>query len=388
MVAATLVNFGHFTVNPLIASYTKYLGTSDQMTGFLAGMFFGVAFAMRPVSGPMITKMDKRFLLICTYLCGIVAKLGYAMFEDVTIFAIFRFINGVEYSFLGTLVMTLASDNLPREKMASGMGIYTLGGAIGTAIAPTIGSALLTLGTNMRDEGLGFTIVFIYSAVMLVLALIPATLLSPDKKTKEETASTGAWYKNIVTVHALPIAVVLMLMQIAYSLYNTYIIEYGQEIGVAGISVFFTVLAMVLAVTRPTSGVLTDRFGVKRVVFPGMVVFASSFIIVGSSTELWMVLIGAALAALGFGSIQPSLVAMTMQTVTPLKRGVASNTIYMGIDLGLFLGPLLGGFVYSASTYSTMFHTAVVPVGMACIGFALLLPVYKRRRAALEADGE
>ena len=384
MVANTLMCFGHFTVNPHVASYTKFLGASDQLTGFLAGMFFGVAFAIRPISGPMVTKMDKRTLLLLTFLCGFVAMLGYAIFDSVAAFAAFRFLNGVQYSFLGTVIMTLASDNLPREKMASGMGIYTIGAAMATAVSPSIGGALLNIGVSIRDEKLGFNIIFLYSAVMLLLAMIPAVILRPDKKSKEDVASTGAWYKNIITVHAIPFAIVLLMIQMAYSLYNTYMIEFGKEQGIASISVFFTVLAVALAVSRPMSGILTDRLGAHKVIFPGMVIFALSFIIVGSGSALWMVLVGAALAALGFGASQAPLIAMSMQTVEPLKRGVASNTIYMGIDLGLFFGPLFGGFVYSAFNYATMYRTAVVPIGLSIIGFAITLPIYRKRQAELE----
>ena len=384
MVINMLQSFGHFTANPHVASYTKYLGTSDQMTGFLAGMFFGVAFAVRPISGPMITKLDKRILLICTFVCGLVANLGYAMFENVSAFALFRFINGLEYSFLGTLIMTLASDNLPLEKMGSGLGIYSIGTAAATAVAPTIGSALLEYGSGIRDEGFGFTLVFLFSASMLALAVIPAFMLSSDKKTKEEVAGAGAWYKNILTVHALPIAVVILMIQTSYSLFSTYMIEFGKEQGIAGISTFFTALALTLIFARPMSGVLTDKLGAQKVIFPGMVIFALSFIIVGSSSVLWMILLGAAMAAVGFGASHPPLVAMSMRVVEPIKRGVASNTVYMGLDLGLFIGPVLGAFVYERTNYSTMYKTAVVPLGLGLIFFIAALPTYKRRRAELE----
>ena len=383
MIINTLQCFGHFTGNPHVASYTKYLGTSDQMTGFLAGMFFGVAFAIRPISGPMITKLDKRILLILTFICGCIANLGYAFFESVGAFAVFRFINGLEYSFLGTLIMTLASDNLPLEKMGSGIGLYTIGAAVGTAVAPTIGSALITLGTGLKGEGFGFTLVFLFGATCLALAIIPSVMLSSDKKTKEEAAGSGAWYKNILTVHALPITGVILMIHTAYSLFNTYMIEFGKERGIAGISIFFTVLALTLIVTRPLSGVLTDRLGPQKVILPGLVVFALAFFVVGSSSTLLTALAGAALAAIGFGFSQPPLVAMSMQTVEPLRRGVASNTIYLGIDFGLFIGPLLGAFVYERLSYSIMYKSAVVPIGLAFAGFIAALPVYRRRRAEL-----
>lgn len=383
MVLNTLMCFGHFASHPLVASYTKYLGTSEEITGFLAGIFYGIAFIMRPVTGPIMTKLDKRTLIILTFICGCITNLGYAMFGNITAFAIFRVLHGIQFSFQGSLVMTLASDNLPRERMATGMGLYSVGTAVATAFAPTLGTLLLAYGTGVKGEGFGFVLVFVFSAISLALALIPAVLLSPDRKTKEEVAGTGAWYKNIVTVRALPSALVLFLLHGVYSLYTVYIIEFGISKGIGGISLFFLVFAVVLAASRPISGALTDRLGVQRIFIPGLVIFALSLIIVSFSDSLWMVLIGAALGALGYGSTQPQLLTMALQIVPPIKRGVVSNTVYMGIDLGLFSGPLLGGLVIAGYDYVTMYRSGVAALALAFVAFLAMLPLYKRWRAQI-----
>ena len=386
MVLNTLMCFGHFASHPLVASYTKYLGTSEEITGLLAGIFYGIAFAMRPITGPMMTKLDKRMLMILTFICGCIANIGYALFENITAFTIFRVLHGLQFGFQGSLVMTLASDNLPLERMTTGMGLYSIGTAVATAIAPTIGTALLAFGTRAREEGFGFFLVFIFAAVSLALSVIPAALLSPDKKTKEEAASTGAWYKNIITVHALPAAALIFLTQGVYSLYTVYIIEFGISRGIGNISIFFLVFATVLAVSRPLSGVLTDRLGIKKIIIPGLVIFALSLVTVSFSNTLWMVLIGAALAALGFGSTHPQITTMGLQTVRPIKRGVASNTLYMGIDLGLFLGPLLGGVAIANYDYITMYRFALIPLALALVAFLAAYPLFRRRRAELESE--
>jgi MFS family permease len=145
----------HFAVNPLVASYAKYLGAGTQLMGFLTGMFFGVALAIRPVSGPMITKVDKRKLIIAVFALGAIANLGYASFQTIPLFVAFRFVNGVQYSFVGSLIMTLAGDNLPPEKLASGMGVYGIGGAVGTAVAPAVAIKLVDFGTKLGGDRTG-----------------------------------------------------------------------------------------------------------------------------------------------------------------------------------------------------------------------------------------
>jgi MFS family permease len=221
--------------------------------------------------------------------------------------------------------------------------------------------------------------------IILVLGVIPSYLLLPDKKTKEDILSTGAWYKNIASVHAVPLAVVMFFIFMGWSLYNVYIVEFAKELDISGISSFYTVLALVLLVSRPASGWLTDRFGLARVLLPALAVFAFSFIIVGAGKSIGAMLAGAAIAAAGFGSFQPALYSMCILSETPLKRSVASNTLYIGIDIGLFIGPILGSAVYEMSGYATMFKSASSMIIIALIVFILLLPAYYRRRRVLEA---
>jgi len=387
MIANFMLVLAHSSINPLVERYTVYLGANPQLVGTLVGMFFGVALVMRPFAGPVTTKVDKRKLLVLVFILGAVANLGYALFHNVPAFVAFRVIHGVQFSLIGLVLLTLASDHLPPEKMASGMGIYGIGGAVGAAVAPSIGHGLVTLGTNLREEGFGFTLMFLFGTVMFLLAIIPSLILAPDKKTKSEVKSTGAWYKNILSIHAVPTAIVMFLLVIANSLIHTYMFGFGIEQGIYGISIFYLVLALTLAVSRPMCGILTDRFGVAKIMFPGLVLFAAALFVIGSSTALWMALVGAVMTAIGLGGTQPLIQAMCMQSETPLRRGVAGNTIYIGLDMGLFLGPILGGFVRTQTSFAFMFRSAAVPVVLAIAAFAIILPIHNRRLAFLESRG-
>lgn len=373
----------HFSVNTLVATYATYLGAAPVLMGFLTGMFFAVALAIRPISGPLITKVDKRLLMIVVFALGGFVNVGYAMFHTIPAFVFFRFLNGVQYSFVGALIMTVAGDSLPEEKMASGMGIYGVGGAVGTAAGPSIGYVLKELGTKISNEGLGFTFVFLFAAVVLTAAVIPSVLMRPDAKTKEDIKSTGAWYKNIVTVYALPTTIVLFFISLSYALYNSYIFNLAAEQNIPDINYYYVLMAGVLVISRPMSGFLTDRFGLSKVVVPGMILFAVSFLIVGSSRTLGMILLGAVIAALGVGSTQPALQAMCIQSVSPLKRSVASNTLFIGTDLALFCGPLFGSVVYKYSSYALMFKTGAIPIVIGLVCFIIILPVYAKRRREL-----
>jgi MFS family permease len=379
LTTAILLGLMHFSVNPLVASYAIHLGASALVMGLLTGMFFGIALSLRPITGPVVTAFDKRKLLILAYTLGGVVNIGYALFHSIPLFIVFRFLHGAQYSLIGTLTMTLAGDNLPTKKMASGIGIYGLCVSIGMAIGPMIGIRILEFGTHLKSESFGFSCVFLFAMVVSLIAVIPSYILFPDKKTKEDLLTTGVWYKNIFSVPASSQAVVMFLLFIGWSLYNVYIVELAKELQISGISAFYTVLAAFLIISRPISGWLTDKIGLAKVIIPALILFAVSFLVVGFSQSLGPMLVASAIAALGFGAFQPAIFAMCIFSETPQRRGVASNTIYMGIDLGLFVGPILGSMVYKAFNYSTMFKSTSLVI-LASLGiFVLLLPAYYRR---------
>jgi len=179
----------------------------------------------------------------------------------------------------------------------------------------------------------------------------------------------------------------MFLLMITHAMLQSYMFDFGREQGIANISVFYLVLAVSLAVTRPMCGIFTDKFGIEKVMFPGLMCFAAAMFLIGSSSMLWMALIGAVLAALGIGASQPSLQAMCMQSETPIKRGVASNTIYIGIDLGLFLGPIIGAFIRDQTDLAVMYRASAMPVVLAMVSFALILPIHRRRIRFLDGQG-
>ena len=380
-----MLSIAHFSVNPLVASYAVHLGASAFITGLLAGELFGVALSMRPVSGNVITKFDKRKLMILVLFIGGLANIGYALFHNITAFTLIRLIHGLQYALVGALTMTLAGDNLPKEKMASGLGIYATASTIGMAIGPSLGVYVLNFGTYLKDDSFGFTCLFLFSMIVCFIGIIPSYILLPDKKTKEEILSTGAWYKNIASIHALPMAVLMFFIFMGWSLYNTYIVEFAKEAGISGEGSFYMILALALLVSRPASGWLTDRFGLGKVLYPALIIFALSFFIVGNSRSLNILLLGAIIASIGFGSFQPAVYSMCILSETPLKRGVASNTLYIGVDIGLFMGPILGGFVKDMYNYATMFKSGSTVAVFTMIALLLMLPAYYRRRKVLDA---
>ena len=387
LLANCLLQMSHSSTNALVSTYASFLGAGPKLMGLLTGLFFAVALAMRPVAGPVQTRADHKKLMLGVFVIGCVVTIGYALFHAIPAFFLFRLLHGVQYAFVGSLCMLIASNSLPQEKLASGLGMFGASTAISQAIAPHIGLALREWGTARGGEDFGYTAMFAFAAVMMAAALVPTAMLHAQRRVKQSPVAAGKWYQNILSRRAIAPSAVLMLLVIAYSLYNSYMVPYADELGVENIGLFFTVMAAVMLAIRPLSGALSDRVGMKTLMVPACLMFLASYFMIGRASALGLILAGGAVAAAGYGAANPVVQALTMQLEPKEKRAVASNTLYVGMDIGYFIGPLLGGFVRDFSgNYRAVILFGATPAALAIVLFLLTWPGCRRRMEQLRSE--
>lgn len=380
MVCSMCMGLSQFIVNPLMSTYASFLGAGTTLVGLLTGLYFGVSVLLRPFSGPAIVFFNKKAVLIFSFVMGVIVNFCYASFNNIPIFVVARVLHGVQFSVMGSIAMTIAGDSLPKQKMGSGLGIYSIGGAISTAIGPAIGIALRNFGETRFGEAGGYKVMFYAAVFFSAIALIPCFLVRTKVRTKEEIAGTGAWYKNIIAMPSVPSAVCNLFFAMAFSLFSAYMIPYAGEKKFAGISVFFTIYAMGLLISRPLAGKLTDRFGPVAVIYPAGVIFALSFVVIWFAKGIGWIYAGAALAALGFGGAYPAFQTICMQSMPGVKRGVASNTNFFGVDLGQFLGPTIGGFIIAQFMHTGMAYSFMYLIcGTIPLIFAMLVLTFSKK---------
>ncbi len=385
LLANILLTFSQQTVSALMTTYAKYLGAGAMVTGLVTGLYFAVAVAARPFAGPVITKCDKKKVMIYTYIIGIVTSVGYAFCKSIPMFILVRIFHGIEFAFVGSLSLTIIGDCTPKERLGLAVGMIGVGISLCAALGPNLGLAINNWATAKWGESGGYTAVFLASAVLMVVAIIPAFLLPNSKPSKEALAGLGPWYKNIICKEAILPTVLMCLTSISSMLFTSYLVPVARERGIENIGLYFTVHAVVTLATRPFCGKLVDKLGIEKVFYPGCVVYILTFVIAAFATKLWMLFIAGFIAAISYGTVSPAIMALTVRCTTAEKRGVASNTLYFGMDIGNFLSPTLGGIVYALWGYASMFLiVGIVPILLSLLYFSL---AWKTAKEHLDPEG-
>ncbi|WP_020617773.1 MFS transporter [Paenibacillus daejeonensis] len=372
-----VLNMAQFMMNTLIPNYAEHLGATAVMVGMVSSMFAVTALGIRPVVGPATGFFRSNRLLAVAVGIICAAFLCYSIADSIQMIIAGRLLHGIGMGFLAPLSLALASDALPNDKIASGIGIFSLGQAVATAIGPSLGLELV--------YAFGYSFTFLVGAVMMVGVLIMALRLkspAPDR-----SGGFKLTLHNFYAREVLVPAVMMFFLAGAYSCINSFILIYGKINGVQNIGLFFTAYAVCVLFSRPFSGKLADKYGLDKMLIPGMLFFALSFILISYARTLPMFLLAGAVSAFGYGICQPIIQTLCMKLVNKERRGVAGNTSYIGVDLGYLLMPTVAGAIVTyahqesgsmISGYSVMFQVMTIPILV-----SLLIFLAKKRKLGL-----
>ena len=143
-----------------------------------------------------------------------------------------------------------------------------------------------------------------------------------------------------------------------------------------------TVYLLSLAVFLVPFGRIADIYGRKRVFTYGIIIFTISSLVAGFSISTGMLLLLRVFQGLGAAMIFGNVAAIIASLFPPGERGRALGISVTGVFLGLFLGPVLGGFLTQNLGWRSIFFLNVV------LGLLSTLAVLRLRGEWTEAQGE
>lgn len=364
------LNLGQQMSNSLLSLYAKSMGTPADQIGQLMSMFAVTALIFRFISGPAMNSFDKKKLVALAMTCMTTAYLGFSFaptiagavgLETITVLEFFRAVQGVGNAFGNSCCLTIVADVLPKDKFTTGVGYYGCAQVVAQSIGPAVGILL-------RDI-FGYNRVYILFAALMIAAMA-ATLLI--KTAPHKGVPFKLRFDNMIAKEAFVPAMITFLVAMGYTSINAFLLVYAEERGISGGSLFFTVYALTMLVTRPVVGKLTDRFGFAKVCIPSILAMAGALALIGYATNTFVLLIAAFVNAFGYGAVQPMLQSLCIKAVSPERRGSASSTNYIFMDAATIVGPSVCGIVADMMGYTpAMWLVMTIPV-LAAVVFVLM----------------
>jgi len=336
-------------VNPIIAGFASSIGASSILAGIIAGLTNLTSLIMRPLAGNLTDQVSKYHLTSVGGLLLLIASLGYSLTDNITLIMVCRVINGLGYTLCSVCMSTWMANLLPADRIGSGMGIYGLANALGMAVGPAVSVYLY--------QHYSYQSVFWLAAgfSLLLLAVIQFVgnrgVPSPSYRANKTPGKL-----RLVQPKVVPIAMILMLFSLPYFATQTYIVSYiaNRHFSVPA-SIFFPVYAIILLVMRL---VLRDAF--DHVPFKTFIWICLGFNLLGliGLTDLsnwFMLIVGAFGLAAGYGLMFSICQAKSLTLVPEADHGLANSTFYIGVDLGMSVGPMLAGVITTVLPWAWLY---------------------------------
>ena len=350
-VSHMLSSSGVYMVNTLLPLYSRSMGATDTLIGFVSSAFYLVALAARPVSGPAIDAFNKKILFIFLTFGNALCMFGYGSAANIGWVIFFRMLHGITYGSQAALCLAMASGSIPKEKLSSGVATYTLSNVLPQALAPGIGLSL--------SEQFGYRFVYFVSGFLIVLAASMGFLMDySDHERKPFRINLH----SIFAVEATVPVCLLFLLAISSSAVSSFLVLHATDRGIEGVSFYYTISAICLVLFRPLTGTLSDKYGMPKVIIPCFMIYICYFLLISNVSSKWELWFCAMLSAAGFSSAHTLLQALVMKLTPSKRRGAASSSCYIGYDGGTTVGGLINGRIAEAVGYSNLFMTCIIPM--------------------------
>ena len=169
---------------PTIPLFVQQLGGSDQIIGYVVGIFTFSALLLRPYAGHSLESKGRGFV----YLIGLaifVLSVGSFGFATSMAFLFFiRVVQGVGWGFSTTASGTIATDLIPASRRGEGMGYFGLSGNLALAFGPSLGLTLIGV--------ISFKQLFLVCGVLGLFALLLSSRISYKKVDQSQISKSNA----------------------------------------------------------------------------------------------------------------------------------------------------------------------------------------------------
>jgi MFS family permease len=267
---------------------------------------------------------------------------------------------------VGLLALTLSATYIPKDIPADSSKRFDLPGSV----AFMVGLTALMLGLNKGAEW-GWSspaVLGLLVGALLLLALFiwieqrsPAPMLDLSLfRIPMFSTSTASAVLNYISIYSTIFLMPFYLIQ-------------GRGLNPAEAGMLLTAQPVMMAITAPIIGALSDKFGSRGMGMIGMSVLAAGLFmlsLIRLDSGLWLVLIGLVTTGLGTGIfISPNTSAL-MGAAPKARQGIASGVQAIARNFGMVLGIGLAGAILTTHLAAETTDALFKGVGMGFLAAA------------------
>jgi len=385
------VNFLVYCVHFLLMLWStawalKAFNASIGLAGLASGLFIVGALVARIPAGRYIDFLGRRKMFLLGSLFFFLLTFGYLAAPSLEAFCLVRLLHGIAFGCTSTAASTVVAALVPLARMGTGIGYFTLGVTVASAIGPFIAMTL----TGSGDFSLALRLCSTLTLLIFLLAFgirTPERVILESEKRQLRSLRPSLFFEK----KSLAISFIALMGGVCYSTVLSFLGAYTASIGVtgAGASLFFIFFAISSFVSRPLTGFLLDKKGGDVVVYPALFCMTAAMLIIAEAGGDAALLVGALLLGFGYGTITAACHALAVHCAPLHEVGIATSTYFVFLDFGIGVGPYTLGSFVPAFGFSIVYILAgVIAIIGAGVYFFLLGKSARFSRRRMDRDSE
>ncbi|WP_422006569.1 MFS transporter [Roseivirga pacifica] len=331
--------------NMIVPDLYNYLTTlgGGELKGFVIALFTVTAGLSRPFSGKLSDTIGRiPVMIVGAGVCFVMGFL-YPLVGTVWAFMLLRFFHGFSTGFKPTGTSAYIADIVPANRRGEAMGYSGLFGSIGMAAGPSFGPKI--------TEAFGLETMFYTSSV---LALLSVLILIGMKETLK---NTQRFHPSLMVIRKDEVleprvfnpSILFLLTSFSFGAALTLMPDLAEHVGFKGgdKGIFFTVFVIASLIIRILAGKASDKYG--RVIVLKWAAFSIVIadIMIAYTNTPTMLILSAIAFGVAVGMNTPTIYAWTIDLSLEKARGKGLATMYIALEIGIGLGALISGFIYS-----------------------------------------
>ncbi len=324
---------------PELPAYLTSMGGEDYK-GLIIALFTLTAGLSRPFSGRLTDTIGRRPVMYFGMIVCIICSLLYPILTTVSTFLFLRLLHGLSTGFSPTAITVYLADTVPIHRRGEAMGIVGVSINLGSSVTPPIGSYIAS--------NFGINAMFLASSVVGLLAFLCLI------KMKETLASPVRFHPKllllkkdaIIAKEGILPALVGGLTYMGFGAVITITPDQCDFLGISNRGLYFTTFTLCSVMSRLVAGKASDVWGRLIVMRVAVISLAVSFVIFGYADSAFGLLFGAGCIGFSLGICIPAVFAWTADLSPEDIRGKVFGTLFIGLELAIGFGALLGAYIY------------------------------------------
>lgn len=333
--------FSLYAYVPIFATYVEQLGASHKMAGIIVGSYGFVQMLLRIPIGIASDRFRKRKIFINFGLFfAFFSCLGLFATKDLTLIFVFRSLAGAAAATWVDFTILFAS-YYENDKATEAIGIISFCNSIGQMCSMLAGGWIA--------QGSGWSAPFMLGTVVGAAGLVLSFfLIDKYEKSKNKMSVRDILFvmkdRTLIIVSSLAILSQLLTFATVYGFTPVYADGLGgTKFEMSLLTVFYS---LATAFASLFSGkYLVKRLGERRVLVLGFLLTGVFTVLIPFTNSLKVLIAMQIFTGIGKGFSFPMLMGLSIQNVAPDRRATAMGFFQSVYGLGMFMGPVLMGFL-------------------------------------------